>query len=76
MALRYQLKDTAIHVLEALPPVVDTQMTAGRANRKMPPECARQIIAAMERNADEASVGMVKLLQLVHSISRRWRAGS
>jgi uncharacterized oxidoreductase len=77
MALRYQLKDTAIHVLEALPPVVDTQMTAGRANRKMPPdECARQIIAAMERNADEASVGMVKLLQLVHSIPRRWRAGS
>ncbi|WP_371431999.1 SDR family oxidoreductase [Novosphingobium sp.] len=70
MALRYQLKDTAIHVLEALPPVVDTQMTAGRANRKMPPdECARQIITAMERNADEASVGMVKLLQLVHSIS-------
>jgi uncharacterized oxidoreductase len=34
-----------------------------------PEECARQIVAAMERGADEANVGMVKLLQLVHSIS-------
>ncbi|KAJ8137727.1 hypothetical protein OY671_009059, partial [Metschnikowia pulcherrima] len=47
-----------------------TQMTAGRANRKMAPdECARQIITAMERSADEASVGMVKSSQSVHSIS-------
>lgn len=69
-ALRHQLKDTPIHVIEALPPVVETKLTAGRGNRKMPPtECARQIIAAIEANADEANVGMVKLLQLVHSIS-------
>lgn len=69
-ALRAQLAGTNIHVLEALPPVVETKLTAGRGNRKMAPaECARQIVAAMERNADEANVGMVKLLQLVHSIS-------
>jgi len=69
-ALRVQLKDTAIHVLEALPPVVETKMTAGRSNRKMPAaECARQFVAAMEVDADEANVGMVKLLQVVHSIS-------
>lgn len=69
-ALRHQLKDTPIHVIEALPPVVETKLTAGRGNRKMPPaECARQIIAAIETNADEANIGMVKLLQLVHSIS-------
>ena len=30
MALRGQLKGTGVHVLEALPPMVDTQMTAGR----------------------------------------------
>jgi uncharacterized oxidoreductase len=69
-ALRRQLAGTGIHVLEALPPVVDTKMTAGRGNRKMPAaECARQIVVAMERNANEANVGMVKALQVLNSIS-------
>jgi uncharacterized oxidoreductase len=69
-ALRAQLADTNVHVLEALPPVVETKLTAGRGSNKMAPEeCARQIVVAMERGADEANVGMVKLLQLVNSIS-------
>jgi uncharacterized oxidoreductase len=69
-ALRVQLAGTKVHVLEALPPVVETKLTAGRGNNKMAPaECARQIVVAMERNADEANVGLVKLLQLVHSMS-------
>lgn len=69
-ALRGQMKGTGVHVLEALPPMVDTQMTAGRGNNKISPEeCARQIIAAMERGANEANVGMVKVLQAVHSAS-------
>ena len=69
-ALRYQLKGTNVHVLEALPPVVETKLTAGRGSKKMAPDaCAREIVTAMERNADEANVGMVKFLQLVHSIS-------
>jgi uncharacterized oxidoreductase len=33
------------------------------------PECARQIVSAMERGANEANVGMVKLLRAVYSIS-------
>jgi uncharacterized oxidoreductase len=70
MALRAQLSNTNIHVLEAQPPLVDTAMTAGRGSGKMPPEeCARQIIAAMERDAKEANVGLVKLLKIVHSLS-------
>lgn len=69
-ALRAQIKDSRVQVLEALPPVVDTQMTAGLTNSKMPAsECARQIIAALERGADEANVGMVKWLKLAYSIS-------
>ena len=69
-ALRHQLKGTRVHVLEALPPVVETKMTAGRGSKKMAPEeCARQFVAAMERDAEEANVGLVKVLQLVHSIS-------
>ena len=70
MALRAQLKGTHIHVLEALPPMVETQMTSGRTGNKISPEeCARQIISAMERGADEANVGMVKFLRGVYSLS-------
>ena len=69
-ALRGQLKGTGIHVLEALPPVVETAMTAARSGSKLSPEeCARQIVSAMERGKDEANVGMVKFLQAVHSLS-------
>ena len=70
MALRAQLKGTGIHVLEAMPPLVDTAMTAGRGSKKLSPEeCARQIIAAMESGKDEANVGMVKVLRAVYSLS-------
>ncbi|MDP3673669.1 MAG: SDR family NAD(P)-dependent oxidoreductase [Novosphingobium sp.] len=69
-ALRAQLAGTAITVLEALPPVVETRMTAARTSKKMPaPECARQIVAAMERGAAEANVGLVKVLKAAHSLS-------
>lgn len=70
MALRAQLAKELILVVEALPPVVDTQMTADRDMSKMPPqECARQIIAAIENDRPEANVGMVKLLRAVYSFS-------
>ncbi|TMM50264.1 SDR family oxidoreductase [Qipengyuania marisflavi] len=69
-AIRAQLADTGVHVIEALPPVVATQMTAARSGSKMAPEeCARQIIAAIENDRTEANVGMVKLLKAVHSAS-------
>jgi uncharacterized oxidoreductase len=70
LALREQLKNSAIHVLEVLPPVVDTKMTAGRGSKKLSPQdCAAQIVDAMVTNANEANVGMTKLLRLVESIS-------
>ena len=69
-AIRAQLKGTGIHVCEALPPVVETRMTAGRSNRKMPPdECAAQIVMAMRRDADEANIGLVRALRLAYSLS-------
>ena len=69
-SLRAQLAGTKVHVLEALPPVVETKMTARLSTAKLAPEeCARQIISAIERRADEANVGQVKLLKLIHSIS-------
>jgi uncharacterized oxidoreductase len=70
-ALRHNLRDTSVHVIEALPPVVDTAMTRGRVGgRKMSAdECAAQIVDAIESNSKEANVGIVRLLQMVHSIS-------
>ena len=70
LALREQLKDTAVRVIEALPPVVDTQMNDGNPMKKMPAdECARQIIAAIEQGGDEANIGMTKAPRIVESIS-------
>lgn len=70
LALRHNLRNTKVHVIEALPPVVETAMTAARQSKKMPAsECAAQIIDAIESNKAEANVGIVKLLQIVHSIS-------
>ncbi|MEY4953158.1 MAG: hypothetical protein RL299_1582 [Pseudomonadota bacterium] len=70
LAIRAQLKGTGIKVVEALPPLVDTQMTAGRGSNKMSAaECARQIVSGMESGKETINVGMVKILQLVHSIS-------
>lgn len=74
-ALRAQLANTNVQVIEALPPMVDTQMTAGRGNRKMSAQdCAREIIYAVENDRPEANVGMVKILRLVHSISPKLAA--
>ncbi len=69
-SLRHNLKDSNIRVIEALPPVVETAMTAARPGKKMSPaDCAAQIIDAIERGKDEANVGMVKILQAVYSFS-------
>ena len=70
-SLRHNLRDTNVHVIEALPPVVDTAMTRGRVNGKKmsAKECAAEIVDAIATNAPEANVGMVKLLRLVYSIS-------
>ncbi len=69
-ALRHNLRHTKVHVIEALPPVVETAMTAARQQKKMPAaECAAQIVDAIEANKAEANLGIVKLLQLLHSIS-------
>lgn len=70
LALREQLKDTNIRVIEALPPVVDTQMNDDNSMKKMPAaECARQIVDGIEKGRNEANIGMTKVLRIVESIS-------
>lgn len=69
-AIRYQLKDSNVRVIEALPPVVETNMTAGRSGKKMSAhDCAAEIVHGIRSNRTEVNAGMVKMLQLVHSIS-------
>lgn len=69
-ALRYVLKDGNVRVIEALPPVVATNMTAKRDGKKMTAhDCAAEIVRGIRTGKSEINVGMVKILQLVHSIS-------
>lgn len=69
-SLRHNLKGSNVRVIEALPPVVDTAMTADRQSKKMSAkDCAAEIVDAIVADKKEANVGIVKLLQIVHSIS-------
>lgn len=69
MSLRHHLRSTGVHVLEALPPNVATRMNTSTGNRMAPEECARQILRAMVCGADEANIGMVKVLRAIYSVS-------
>lgn len=44
-SLRHQLRPLGINVVEAVPPLVATDMTAGRGKRKMTPEAMAEAIA-------------------------------
>ena len=68
--LRHQLRDSRIRVIEVLPPVVDTRMTAANRHRKMPADaCARDIIAAIRADRLEAPVGAARLLRILANIA-------
>lgn len=69
-AIRHLLKDSNVRVIEALPPVVETNMTAARAGKKMSAhDCAAEIVHGLRTGKREVNAGMVKLLQFVNSIS-------
>ncbi len=71
-SLRYQLDGKDIHVVEALPPMVDTAMTAGRGTARMkisPQDCAAEIVSGMRSNRDNIFIGKTKLLKRVQRLS-------
>jgi short-subunit dehydrogenase involved in D-alanine esterification of teichoic acids len=69
-ALRNQLENTSVRVVELLAPVVETPMTAGRGKRKMSPDqVAGQIVAAIKGRSSEVYVGKTKILKLLARIS-------
>lgn len=71
-ALRGQMRTQGwpVRIAEALPPIVDTDMTRGRGSRKMSAEAAaRQIIDGVAEGRDEIYVGASRLLRLVMRLS-------
>lgn len=69
-SLRSQLKGMPIHVIEVLPPLVDTQMTSAYNAAKMRPEqCAGDILNAIKTNRKEVFIGQVRLLRFIQGIS-------
>ncbi len=70
MALRAQLKDSHVRATEALPPVVETKLTAGRGKMKMSAnDCAAAMVRGIERNDPQINIGLTKLLTAIHSLS-------
>lgn len=70
--LRYQLEDagSSVRVIEVVPPLVDTGMTAGRGSGKMAPaDVAAEAIAGIEADKDQVFVGKAKLLRTVNRIA-------
>jgi len=59
-----------VQVIEALPPIVDTDMTRGRGRGKISPEAAsRQILAGIAAGRQEIDVGATRLLRVIQRIS-------
>lgn len=66
-ALRYQLHH--IKVFEIIPPLVDTQMTAGRGKGKISPQqLAEEFIDAFSKDRFEVNIGKVKLLKFLNRL--------
>ncbi|MER5769171.1 SDR family oxidoreductase [Streptomyces sp. NPDC001985] len=64
-ALRYQCEDAAPHikVMDAILPLVDTDMTAGRGRGKISPaEAARAVVEGIHRERTDIYVGKTRLL--------------
>jgi len=71
-ALRYQCEDAAprLRIIEVLPPLVDTPMTAGRGRAKIPPaQVAAATLDGLRTGRREVNVGKTKLLRAVQRLS-------
>ena len=70
-SLRYQVEQTggSLRIVEALPPLVDTRMTAGRGAGKVSPQSVAQaLIAGVEAGQNEIYIGKSKLLRVLYRL--------
>lgn len=71
LSLSYQFEKTNVKVLQAVMPIVDTPMTAGRGSGKMSAEkAAEAIISGIKKEIPEHFIGKSKLLMLIGRISQ------
>lgn len=76
--LRYQMDHARgqVRVVEVLPPVVDTGMTAGRGSDKMDPaDVAEAIVRGLEAGHEEIWVGKARLVRVLNRLAPRLVAG-
>ena len=70
LGLRYQAKGLPVQVIEAVMPLVDTNMTAGRGADKIPPEAAAQaLLAGLESGEDEIWIGKTRQARILHRVA-------
>ncbi|MCB2205837.1 SDR family NAD(P)-dependent oxidoreductase [bacterium] len=63
-SLRYQVEGSPLRIVELMPPLVDTDMTAGRCTGKVTPsEVAEALMKGLERGATEILVGKTRILK-------------
>lgn len=69
-ALRDQLSATRVRVVEVVPPLVDTEMTAGRGRNKLPPAAvAEAVLAGLAAGAREIFVGKARGFRWLHRLA-------
>jgi short-subunit dehydrogenase involved in D-alanine esterification of teichoic acids len=61
--LRYQMEDTSVKVFEIIPPLVDTEMTAGSGSGKISPErLTMEALQGISSDNYEIRIGKAKIL--------------
>jgi uncharacterized oxidoreductase len=69
-ALGYQLAATQVRVMEVIPPLVDTPMTAGRGTGKISPDqLVDEFLQGFAQNRREINIGKVGLLRLLQRLA-------
>lgn len=69
-ALRMQLAETGVRVVEVLPPLAATEMTKGRHEDAAPPaDVANAIVAGLRSRRECIAIGKVRTLMTIHRLS-------
>ena len=65
-ALRFELRNTRVRVVEVMPPAVDTAMARHNEGRKLSPDkIADSIVRALHNDRDEVVIGLSRVAQLL-----------
>jgi len=69
-ALRTQLKESTVRVIEAVMPMVDTAMTQGRGSGKISPaKAAREVIAGIHKGQSVIWVGKARAIPVFQRLA-------